>query len=420
MVTTTSSRAIRSSSADVAVGGDDPGATVVAVLLDDLGELVAHDRALPLRLGQDVLQVGDLGLDLGQVVDDALALQCGQPAQLHVQDRLGLDLVDVEQLDQAGPRDVDGLRRADQRDHFVERVERLDQTAQDVRPLVGLAQPVGGAPDDHVELVLDVVADHLVQAQRARHPVDDRQHVGAEAGLQLGVLVEVVQHHLGHRVALDLHDDAQADPVAGLVLDVGDAGELAVADLLGDRGDEVVVVDLVRQLGDHQRGAAARILFDLNDSAHPDRTAAGGVGVVDALRSDDQAVGREVRALDPLADRGQGGLFVGLVVLQAPVDGLGELAQVVRRDVGRHADRDAAGTVGQQVREPARQHRRLLHPAVVVGDEIDCLLVDFAQHLHRQRRQPRLGVVADEAVGDERVVVGVDAEAVDRLHAGVA
>ena len=60
-------------------------------------------RALTLRLGQDVFQVGDLGLDLGQVVDDALALQGGQPAQLHVEDRLGLDLVDVEQLDQARP-----------------------------------------------------------------------------------------------------------------------------------------------------------------------------------------------------------------------------------------------------------------------------------------------------------------------------
>ena len=72
-------------------------------------ELVADDRALTLRLGQDVFEVGDLGLDLGQIVDDALALQGGQAAQLHVEDGLGLDLVDVEQLDQAGPGDVDGL-----------------------------------------------------------------------------------------------------------------------------------------------------------------------------------------------------------------------------------------------------------------------------------------------------------------------
>ncbi|PRC60988.1 hypothetical protein C6A85_13865, partial [Mycobacterium sp. ITM-2017-0098] len=42
-------------------------------------------------------------------------------------------------------------------------------------------------------------------------------------------LVEVVQHHLRDGVTLDLDDDAQADTVAALVLDIGDAGELAVA-----------------------------------------------------------------------------------------------------------------------------------------------------------------------------------------------
>ena len=123
--------------------------------------------------------------------------------------------------------------------------------------------------------------------------------------------------------------------------------------------------------------------------------------------------------LDAFGDGRQRGLFVGLVVLQAPEHRLGELAQVVRRHVGGHADRDAARTVGQQVREPARQDRRLLHPAVVVRDEIDCLLVDFTQHLHRQRSEARLGVVADETVGDECVVVGVDPQAVHRLHARI-
>ena len=127
-------------------------------------------------------------------------------------------------------------------DDLVERVERLDQTAQDVGPFVGLAQPIGRAPHDHVELMVDVVPDQLVQPQRARHAVDDGQHVGAEAGLQLGVLVEVVQHHLGHGVALQFDDDAQPDPVTGLILDVRDARQFGVANLLGDRGDEVVVV----------------------------------------------------------------------------------------------------------------------------------------------------------------------------------
>ncbi len=92
--------------------GDEPAAAVVAVLVDDLLQLVADDLPLPLGgAGQDVLVVGDLELDLGQLVDDLLPLQGREAAELHVEDGLGLDLVDVEEVDEALAGDVDGLRR---------------------------------------------------------------------------------------------------------------------------------------------------------------------------------------------------------------------------------------------------------------------------------------------------------------------
>ena len=90
---------------------------------------------------------------LGQVVDDLLPLQGGQPAQLHVEDRGRLELVDVEQLHQPLAGVVDLGRTPDQRDHLVEGVERLDQAAQDVGVLLGLAQAVPGAALDDVDLV---------------------------------------------------------------------------------------------------------------------------------------------------------------------------------------------------------------------------------------------------------------------------
>ena len=76
--------------------------------------------------------------------------------------------------------------------------------------------------------------DEAVDGEGARHAVDDRQHVGAEVLLQLGVLVEVVQHDLGHGVALEHDDQALAGAAGGLVADVGDAGDLAVLDQFGD------------------------------------------------------------------------------------------------------------------------------------------------------------------------------------------
>ena len=71
--------------------------------------------------------------------------------------------------------------------------------------------------------------------------------------------------------------------------DVGDAADPAVLDQVGDLQRQVVRVDLVRQLGDDQAGAALAVLLDLDDRAHRDRAAAGAVGVLDAAAADDRA-----------------------------------------------------------------------------------------------------------------------------------
>ena len=145
-------------------------------LLDDLGQLVVDDLPLPLGV-EDRLQVGDARLDLGQLVEDPLALQGGQPTQLHVQDRGRLDLVDVEELHQPAAGVVGRLAVADEGDDLVEVVEGLGVAAQDVRALLGLAQPVPRAPLDDLDLVVHVELDQLVEAQRPRDAVDDREHV---------------------------------------------------------------------------------------------------------------------------------------------------------------------------------------------------------------------------------------------------
>ena len=72
---------------------------------------------------------------------------------------------------------------------------------------------------------VDPRRDEAVERERARHAVDDREHVRAEVLLQLGVLVEVVQHDLRDGVALEHDDEALAGAAGGLVADVGDAGD---------------------------------------------------------------------------------------------------------------------------------------------------------------------------------------------------
>src|SRR5699024_11329390 len=81
--------------------------------------------------------------------------------------------------------------------------------------------------------------------------------------------------------ALEGDDQTLAGAAGGLVGDVRDALDLAELDHLGDLAREGVGVDLVRQLGDHERHPPAYLLGGA-PRALGDRAAAGAVGVVDA------------------------------------------------------------------------------------------------------------------------------------------
>ena len=73
--------------------------------------------------------------------------------------------------------------------------------------------------------------------QHLRPAADDRQHDDAEARLQLGVLVEVVEDDLRHLAALQLDDDPHAVAI-GLVAQVGDALDRLLAHQIGDPLDQ--------------------------------------------------------------------------------------------------------------------------------------------------------------------------------------
>ena len=76
-------------------------------------------------------------------------------------------------------------------------------------------------------------------------------------------------------------------------------------------------------------------------------------------------------------------------------------AEIVRRDVGRHADRDPLGAVDQQVRKARRQYLRLVLGVVVVGLKVDGVVVEVVEQRIGDTREARLGV----AVGRRRVAV---------------
>ena len=87
-------------------------------------------------------------LDLGQLVHDLAPLQRGQPSKLHVEDRLGLLLAQLEARAQVVRGGLAVLRAADRVDHRVEVIQRGGQAFEDVLARLGLGEIELRAPRD--------------------------------------------------------------------------------------------------------------------------------------------------------------------------------------------------------------------------------------------------------------------------------
>ena len=379
----------------------------------DLREFVLDDRHDADARPQDVEVIGNLGRELRQFVADFVAPKGGQALQSQLEDGAGLrfretvgavvvDLVTrvVDQQDQrrdvlrrpvaAHQRFARGIRirrGADEANDLVDIGDRDRQAAQHVGAFAGLVEQVFGAARDHFLAEIHEGLDQVLQRHQLGAPAVQRHHVGAEARLQRGVAVELVEHDIRHSVALDLDDDAHAVAI-GFVAQIGDAFDLLFADELRDLLDQRRLVHLIGDLVDDDRFALLAHDLDLGFASHDDRAATRHVGRARAGTSEDHCAGREVRAGNQLDETF--GRDIGVLdERQASVD---DFAEIVRRHVGGHADRDSARAVDQKIREPGRQNDRLVFQLVVVGAEIDRVLVDILQKRHRRAGEAQLGV----------------------------
>ena len=170
--------------------------------------------------------------------------------------------------------------------------------------LAGLAQQEDGAALHHVDAVIDEAANRLIESQLPRLPVEHREKDHREALLHLRVLVELVEHDLRLRAALEFDDDAHAVAVA-LIAHVADVVDDLVVHQLGDALDQLGLVHLVGNLGDDDRLLFLGQVFDGHLGAHHEAAAAGVVGLRNAGLAVEEAAGGEVRPLHVLQHFGQ-------------------------------------------------------------------------------------------------------------------
>ncbi len=336
--------------------------------------------------GDQLAQLG-VGLqDPGQLVDLAgqpvalglqlEAVELGEPAQRGVQDVLGLDLAQREPLDQPGLGLGGVLAVPDEPDDLVDVDEGHQQALDEVQAVAALGAAELAAPPDDLEAVVEVDLQQLLEAQRQGLPVHQRHVVDAEGLLHRRQLVELLQHGLRVEAVLDLDDQAQAVRAVGEVLDVGDALELLRADQVLDLRDDLLGADREGQFGDDQALAARRHVLHGHRRADLEGAAAVLVGVLDAREPDDPAARGQVGTRHEAHQR----LQVRVRVADQVAGGRDDLAEVVRGHVGGHADRDSGRAVDQQVRVRGGQRDRLPLLAVVVGGEVDGVLVDRLRH----------------------------------------
>ena len=411
----------------------DFAAPLVAIHGLHLRQLVGNDGGDALGLGQNVEVVGDTAQQFAVFAHDLVLLQAGQALQTHFQNGLGLRFGQAiavghqpQPLGQAlrtgggavaggtvehvlhhtgtpGTRHQGALgfrrrgRAFDQLDDFIHIGQRHCQTFLDVRLAPRLAQLIHRAPGHHLTPVGEEGGQHVLEVEQAWLAVDQGHHVDTEAVLQLGVLVQIVQHHLGHLAALEIDHHPHAGLV-GLVLHMRNALDALVMHQLGNTLEQALLVDLVRQLVHHD-GLAATLLGLLEMGAGADHhpAASGAVALTHATNAVDDAGGGKVRrrhALDEFLD-------IGLRIVQQQMAGIHHFAQIVRRDVGGHTHGNTGRTIDQQVGNARRQGRGLHLLAVIVGHEIDGFLVNIGQQLGADALQPAFGV----AVGCGRIAI---------------
>jgi hypothetical protein len=248
----------------------------------------------------------------------------------------------------------------------------------------------------NVDAVVDEGADGLIERKLARLPVEHGKKDHGEAFLHLRVLVELVEHDLWLRAALELDHNAHAVAVAviGHIRDVVD--DLGIHQFC-DAFDELRLVHLVGNLG-YDDGLFFFVeILNGHLGAHHEAAPAGAIGLGDASLAIDESARGKIGPLNVLEHFFEAGARI-LHQRNRRVD---DLCEVVRRDVGGHADRDARRAVDDEIGKARGQHHRLEGRLVVVRREVDGFHLDVGHQFAGDARHAALGI----AHGRRRIAV---------------
>jgi len=161
-----------------------------------------------------------------------------------------------------------------------------------------LAQIIAGTPDNDVGSVGNKVVEDFLKGEQLRPIINHRQEDDAKAGLHIGMLVELINHHFRHLIAFKPNGHAHAITV-GFIPNIRDAGNHLIPDQLGDLFHQLGLVHLVGQFSDHNGFLAVFLIF-LHLDFGPQRynPPAGVISLKNPLGAVDMAIGGKIRCRD--------------------------------------------------------------------------------------------------------------------------
>ncbi len=109
----------------------------------------------------------------------------------------------------------------------------------------GFIQIKFSAPLDNCQPVFHIDAERLLEGQRARLAVYQREQVNAERALHGRAFVKIAQDYFWIGILRHFKDDAHSLAV-GFIAQIGQAFKMSIARQLGNALDQTGLVDLIR------------------------------------------------------------------------------------------------------------------------------------------------------------------------------
>src|SRR5436190_4633953 len=212
------------------------------------------------------------------------------------------------------------------------------------------------------------------------------QHDHCEGAFHRSVFVKIVDHNLGIAVALQFDNDSRI--FVGLVTNGANVCQHFFVYQGCNAFDEGCAIDVVWNLSHDDLSSAAFEHLDARFAPHLHAAAAGLEILFDSRHTADDASGWEVRPFDVFHQL----LERDFRVVDLGTDSINDFAEIVRWNVGRHADSDAGSAVNEQIWKGSWKNRRFGAGFVIIWDEIHGILIHVRHQRCAEMSHPRFGV----------------------------